>query len=538
MLRVRRGKLPLLALAVGATLPTLGYAQTSNWTYNAGGAVPWSQSWNVNTNWNPNTAFPNSTTAVVNLTADRITGGSGTIILNAAPITIGKLAVNPIGVVGPTLDNSYTLTGTGSLTIVGGGTIDVTSSGTASLGVSTINLRLQTPANSNINKVGTGAVVLSGTNSFGGGSGVNGLTVAQGTVVALSPGALTGLGIVSTANDGQLELRNQTVGTVPVPVIAGVGATVAPANGSIYASIGNNTWNGNIFALQNASVGVGSGASLTVNGNVFDAAGTVGNGLTKVGAGVLNVTNLALNGTLTLNSGVTRIKAGGGNAGTSVVRNVVIPGGATPAATLDVNDHVLVIKNGNAGSISALLKSGLENGGNFDWQGPGLNSTSSFTKNNLAGSVLYGLGVLLNSDAPFGGAGDPIYTSLGGVTLTGNEILVKHTYMGDTDLSGGIDSTDYALTDNGFLNNLSGWVNGDFDYNGLVDSTDYALIDNAFLNQGAPLAVSMVSLHTEMFGADYTNALAAVQAGLVPEPGTLGLLGLGAMALMGKRRRK
>jgi hypothetical protein len=110
--------------------------------------------------------------------------------------------------------------------------------------------------------------------------------------------------------------------------------------------------------------------------------------------------------------------------------------------------------------------------------------------------------------------------------------------MGDTDLSGSIDSTDYALIDNGFLNNLSGWVNGDFDYNGLIDSTDYALIDNAFLNQGAPLATAMVSLHTEMFGADYTAALAAVQSGQVPEPASLSLLGLGALTVLRRRRAK
>ena len=65
---------------------------------------------------------------------------------------------------------------------------------------------------------------------------------------------------------------------------------------------------------------------------------------------------------------------------------------------------------------------------------------------------------------------------------------MKYTYYGDADLSGIVDGTDYALTDNGFNSRLAGWLNGDFDYTGNVDGTDYALIDNAFNSQGSPLA--------------------------------------------------
>lgn len=505
MLRVRRGKLPLLALAVGATLPTLGYAQTSNWTYNAGGAVPWSQSWNVNTNWNPNTAFPNSTTAVVNLTADRITGGSGTIILNAAPITIGKLAVNPIGVVGPTLDNSYTLTGTGSLTIASGGTIDVTSSGTASLGVSTINLRLQSPAGSTVNKVGTGAVVLSGTNSFGGGAGVNGLQVFQGTVVALSPGALTGLGIVSTANDGALELQNQTVGTIPVPVIAGLGATVAPVNGSLYASVGSNTWNGNMFAIQNASVGVAAGATLTVNGNIFDGAGSVGNGFSKVGNGRLVVNNLAMNGPIAITGGTVQVKAGVSPnlaAGKSTASSLSITG----TGKLDLTNNTLTVHYGTnpspAADIRALLIAGRGSG---DWQG---------TTGIMSSSVTSG-------------------RALGYRDLTGTQdVIVMYTRNGDANLDGVTNISDLGIVGQNYNGSGKVWFSGDFNYDGLCNINDLGIVGQNY--NGALPASALTSMgFSPEFVADYQSVMSQV-----PEPGSMAVLGAAVGGLLSRRRRR
>ncbi|HWP41416.1 MAG TPA: hypothetical protein VNL70_10860, partial [Tepidisphaeraceae bacterium] len=152
---------------------------------------------------------------------------------------------------------------------------------------------------------------------------------------------------------------------------------------------------------------------------------------------------------------------------------------------------------------------------------PGIGSTQANVQNTIAGSFLYGLGVILNNLAQVGGTG-PIYTDFAGQTLTGNEILVKFTYFGDADLSGSIDATDYSLIDNGYVNSLSGWLNGDFDYSGAIDATDYALIDNAYVNQAGPLAEALIAEHARMFGGEYLAALRAIQSGVIPEPGALG----------------
>src|SRR4029453_1346037 len=94
---------------------------------------------------------------------------------------------------------------------------------------------------------------------------------------------------------------------------------------------------------------------------------------------------------------------------------------------LDLNDGGLVKRNGGSGptgqtstqQTTALLKTGLENGGSFDWQCPGISSKEAFNDNATAGSVLFGLGVVQNNLAAAGAAdatttdqtaGNEIYT--------------------------------------------------------------------------------------------------------------------------------
>ena len=61
---------------------------------------------------------------------------------------------------------------------------------------------------------------------------------------------------------------------------------------------------------------------------------------------------------------------------------------------------------------------------------------------------------------------------------------------------------------------------------------DYALIDNAYLSQNPQAAAPLIAEHTELFGPAYVEAMATV-----PEPGTAGVLLVGAGALLLRRRR-
>ena len=60
-----------------------------------------------------------------------------------------------------------------------------------------------------------------------------------------------------------------------------------------------------------------------------------------------------------------------------------------------------------------------------------------------------------------------------------NSVLFKYTYIGDSNLDGMVDSTDFGLflagyNDPGTAASL-GWAVGDYDYSGTVDSTDFGL---------------------------------------------------------------
>jgi len=78
--------------------------------------------------------------------------------------------------------------------------------------------------------------------------------------------------------------------------------------------------------------------------------------------------------------------------------------------------------------------------------------------------------------------------------------------------------------------NISGWQNGDFNYDGVVNGSDYTLIDNAFNSQGTQIAAEIATPTAQIAGSGATSA--------VPEPTTLGLLGIGAISLLGRRRRR
>ncbi len=114
-----------------------------------------------------------------------------------------------------------------------------------------------------------------------------------------------------------------------------------------------------------------------------------------------------------------------------------------------------------------------------------------------------------------------------GVALDASSVLVKVTYWGDANLDGVVDANDYDLIDRNFLftPDVVRWVTGDFNYDGVIDANDYDKIDRAFLFQGDPMS-------DPVEGGGSTPAPMTT-----PEPATMALLGLGALAALVSRRR-
>ena len=115
-------------------------------------------------------------------------------------------------------------------------------------------------------------------------------------------------------------------------------------------------------------------------------------------------------------------------------------------------------------------------------------------------------------------------------------MLVKLPYLGDFNADGVVNASDYTWLDGYALgSNTLGDLNGD----GVVNATDYTWLDGSALNQ------SFGMLATQPNGGGVTSSLASVSSAgsaaiaaspeAVPEPGSLGLLLLGAMSFFGRR---
>jgi autotransporter-associated beta strand protein len=272
-------------------------------------------------------------------------------------------------------------------------------------------------------------------------------------------------------------------------------------------------------------------AANTYTGDTAVNAGT----LTIDAAGAVASPNVTVAGGATLNLNGALDAAGGANLSTAGTVNVAAPtaadhadrtvlvvnGTLSNAGTLDLGGNDLIVHNGELAGITAQLASGFNQGAGY-WNGTGIQSTAAANDH----SFLTTLGVVQQT-----GSG-----TFDGQGISASDVLVKYTYYGDADLSGHVDGTDYSMIDVGFNSQagdtpLAGWVNGDFNYDGKIDGSDYSLIDNAFNMQGSNGLASPMNMV-----AANTSEIAGV--GAVPEPGSLMLLGMGAVGLLSRRRRK
>ncbi len=238
-----------------------------------------------------------------------------------------------------------------------------------------------------------------------------------------------------------------------------------------------------------------------------------GSGNTTVESGaVLRATHVQQN-SLTMNGNVT-VRENGLAAGTSKLNTL-----AVNSNKIDItNNHlILTSPNNSVGTWNGSAYTGTTGliatgyGVNQDFSGPSGIVTSE--SNATGGNTLTSIGVASNSDLGL--------ATFGGVSVGANDVLTMYTYNGDANLDGQINGDDYFQIDSAFPTNGHGWFNGDFNYDGVVNGDDYFIIDSNFPAQGPAFFVS--------------GGLSGVAA--VPEPASIGLIGLAASALLGRRRR-
>jgi autotransporter-associated beta strand protein len=94
-------------------------------------------------------------------------------------------------------------------------------------------------------------------------------------------------------------------------------------------------------------------------------------------------------------------------------------------------------------------------------------------------------------------------------------VTVTRAVFGDANLDGVVNSSDFGALATAFNNSSGTWVTGDFNYDGTVNALDFNTLAT---NYGATLP-------------------APALGSLVPEPMSMGLIGIGAIGLMRRRRQ-
>jgi autotransporter-associated beta strand protein len=366
----------------------------------------------------------------------------------------------------------------------------------------------------------------------GGGTSGNWSSAANWSGVALAANAA----LVFAGTNQLAANNNTTAGTVYAGITfnAGAGAFVLTGDAvDLAGDIVNNsssaqTINTNLALQGNTNFNAASG-DLAVGGAISGgyslnklgahtltlSGSNVYTGSTAVSAGTLVV---AAPGALPANSVVSiapssllQVQA---NLGHITLSSLSIAG----SGQLDItNNQVIINYAGGAdpiASIASWIASGYASG---SWTGGGIISTTA-----QGNSLSYGIGYADSADP-----GNP-------AGLNGNQIEIMYTLLGDANLDGKVNGTDFTLMASHFNDAVTaGWDEGDFNYDGKVNGEDFLLLSDNFNQMATQSAVSAADLAAlDAFAAANGFSLTSV-----PEPGAVAMFSVGAVGLVRRRRR-
>ncbi|MGD0139641.1 MAG: hypothetical protein ABSD28_12240 [Tepidisphaeraceae bacterium] len=346
---------------------------------------------------------------------------------------------------------------------------------------------------------------------------------------------------ITSASVVQLN-ANWTVGTVnfysgfSYTIAQGSGGTLTLNNGSSSAQIndlyGSHTISAPVWLASNTTIAVGqSGNVLTISGNIGGgggitlaatatalSAGTVvlsgvnsyGGGTTVTGGTLIVGASAALpNGNVAITGGTLQLGAG---TGLAQMTSLSMSG----AGTLDVDNNHLIITYGSSDPIATIaeyIKSGYNLG---NWNGPGIISTAAQTTTN---GPHYGVGYADGADGVVAG-------------LTSGQIEVMYTLLGDANLDGLVNGSDFNILAANFNQSVTGWDQCDFNYGGVVNSADFLdLLEN--FNQG----VSGAATAGDFAALDAFAAANGISLAVVPEPMCAGMMAMAGLGMLRRRRR-
>ncbi len=311
------------------------------------------------------------------------------------------------------------------------------------------------------------------------------------------------------------------------PSSAPTSSATVGVGGSASASA---TANG-VTVLQNVNPGPDGAGGVAIATTTWSAAGgaTVSVGVDNVNGGAVTVT-----GPSALIDGITgpgTLTVGNGSSPT-LLKLFPSSGGSSESSltiqtnsTLDIaNNHFYINYGTSSDPVSTIvgyLRSGFNNG---NWNGTGIISSSAQTPTN---GFKYGVGWADGADRTGNVA-----------NLSSGQIELKYTLLGDANLDGSVNGSDFSILAANFGLGVTNWDQGNFLYGSSVNGSDFSALAANFGqgDNGADTAVSPADIAALDSFAN-ANGLPLPTFASVPEPASAGLLLAGITVTTRRRRR-